>query len=417
MRRPSLGTWIARLLTGRWMVLTSLGVLAACGSSAEGGSEGRSESADTVSREEEHDASDGDAGPIELTAEQVANAGLAYGVVERRASAGVLAATAEIEPAADRMASLGSRVAGRVTAIRASEGDQVRAGQTLAVIQSPELGQAKADYLGAVADARVSREIADRERALFERKISAEREWRQAEADAVRAEAQKQAAETRLHALGLTDADLEPLGREEHYTSTVSVRTPITGLVAARTASLGQVVEPAAALFEVVDLREVWLVIDVYEQSLRDVRVGQKVEVRTAATGERVFTGTVARIGAVVEPRTRTIKVRVVLANPDGALKPGMFATARIQGTLRQASEAALFVPGAAVQRDGEETVVFVPAGPRGFARKVVKTGESAEDWVQVLDGLAAGDSVVTTGSFMLKSEFRKGELGEGDEH
>jgi cobalt-zinc-cadmium efflux system membrane fusion protein len=410
--------WYGSLPTALCVVLVALGVLAGCGDSAEGGSRERAEGEATVSGEEEHaDTAHRTASRIELTPEQVANARLAYGVVERRTSAGVLDATAQIEPAADRIAKLGSRVAGRVTAIPAAEGDRVREGQVLAVIESPELGQAKADYLAALAASRVSREIADRERTLYERKISAEREWRQAEAEAIRAEAEKEAAESRLHALGLSDADLKPLETEGHYTSTVSVRTPIAGVVAARTASLGQAVEPADALFEVVDLREVWLVIDVYEQSLRDVRVGQEVEVRTAATGERAFTGTVARIGAVVEPRTRTIKVRVVLRNPDAALKPGMFARARLQGTVSRAAEPSLFVPGDAVQRDGEEVVVFVPAGPLSFTRRVIKTGEAAEDWVQVLDGLSAGDSVVTTGSFLLKSELRRGELGEGDEH
>jgi cobalt-zinc-cadmium efflux system membrane fusion protein len=407
-----------RLLTALYLVLVAGGALTACGDRAEGGGRDDSGSDHTVSGAEEPDsAAHGEAARLELTPEQVASARLAYGVVERRTSAGVLEATAQIEPAPDRLAKLGSRVAGRVTAIRAAEGDRVRAGQQLAVIESPELGQAKADYLAALAASRVSREIADRERTLYERKISAEREWRQAEAEAIRAEAEKEAAESRLHALGLHDNDLKPLETEGHYTSTVSVRTPIAGVVSARTVSLGQAVEPADALFEVVDLHEVWLVIDVYEQSLRDVSVGQEVEVRTAATGERAFTGTVARIGAVVEPRTRTIKVRVVLRNPDGALKPGMFANARLQGTVSRAADSALFVPSAAVQRDGEEVVVFVPVGPRSFTRRVIKTGDTAEDWVQVLDGLSAGDSVVTTGSFLLKSEVRKGELGEGEEH
>ncbi|MGH7528704.1 MAG: efflux RND transporter periplasmic adaptor subunit [Gemmatimonadales bacterium] len=351
-----------------------------------------------------------------VTPEQMASARIAYGVIARRAAAGVLEATAQIEPAANRMAQLGSRVAGRVAAVRAAEGDRVRAGQEVAVIESPEVGQAKADYLTALASTKFARETADRERTLFERKISAEREWRQAEAEAVRAEAEKEAAETRLHALGLSDHDLEALESERHYTSTVSVRSPIAGVVSARSASLGQVVEPADALFEVVDLREVWLVIDIYEQSISQVRVGQRVEVSTAATGDRVFTGTVARVGAVVEPQTRTVKIRVVLANSDGALRPGMFASARLQGTLMPAGRSGLFAPSSAVQRDGDDTIVFVPVGAGVFARRAIKVGESAGQWVQVQEGLIEGDSVVTVGSFLLKSELRKSELGEGEE-
>lgn len=350
---------------------------------------------------------------VTLTPEQITSSRIGYAVVERRAGAGVLEATAQIEPAGNRFAQIGSRVSGRISALRASEGDRVAAGQVLASIESPEMGEAKAQFITAFATAKVTRDIANRERTLFERKISAEREWRQAEADAVRAEAEKQAAESQLHSLGLDDSDLLALPNEVHYTSSVSVRSPIAGVIARRSASLGQVVEPAEALFEVVDLREVWLVIDVYEQSFSQLRLGQKVEVRTGATGDRVFTGTVASIGAVVEPQTRTVKVRVVLPNADGALRPGMFANARIQGTITGADERGLFVPATAVQRDGEETVVFVPAGTGAFARRVIRTGEPAGDLIQVLEGLAEGDSVVTDGSFLLKSEFRKGELGE----
>lgn len=401
----------------RVAAVLAFAVLGACGSDAETGKDERPEAA----AEGETDGASDQANAsgqrrVRLTPEQLASAGIAYGVAERRAAAGVLEATAQIEPAASRMAQLGSRVAGRVAAVRAAEGDRVRVGQELAVIESPEVGQTKADYLTALASAKVTREIADRERTLFERKISAEREWRQAEAEAIRAEAEKEAAETRLHALGLSDRDLEALQSERHYTSTVSLRSPIAGVVAVRTASLGRVVQPADALFEVVDLREVWLVIDIYERSFSQVRLGQKVEVSTEATGDRVFTGTVANVGAVVEPQTRTVKVRVVLDNPDAALRPGMFASARLQGTATQATGSGLFVPSAAVQRDGDETVVFVPVGPGEFVRRAITTGEPAGEWLRVRGGVAEGDTVVTTGSFLLKSELRKGELGEGEE-
>lgn len=351
---------------------------------------------------------------ITMTPEQIVSAGIAYAVVEPRPGAGVLEATAQIDPAGDRFAQLGSRVSGRVTALRVAEGDQVGAGQVVAVIESQAMGEAKAQYITAFSSARVARDIADRERTLFDRKISSEREWRQAEADAVRLEAEKEAAESQLHSLGLGDAELEGLRSERHYNSSVSIRSPIAGVVARRAATMGQVVEPADVLLEVVDLREVWLVIDVYEQSLPILRKGQQVEVRTGATGDRVFTGRIASIGAVVEPQTRTVKIRVVLPNADGALRPGMFANARIQGTIASEGEGGLFVPSSAVQRDGEESVVFVPVGPGAFARRPIRTGQAAgSDWIQVLEGLAEGDSVVTTGSFLLKSESRKGELGE----
>ncbi|MGH7519440.1 MAG: efflux RND transporter periplasmic adaptor subunit [Gemmatimonadales bacterium] len=362
---------------------------------------------------------------VELTPEQLKTARIAYGVVERRSRTGILEATAVIEPAPTRFARLGARVAGRVAEVRAAEGDPVRAGQVLAVIESPELGQATGDYLAADATANVTREIAERERTLFERKISAEREWRQAEAEAVRTRAAKEAAENRLHALGLTDADLRTLQVEGHYSSTVRVRSPIAGVVATRTAANGQIVQPGDALFDVVDPREVAVAIDVYEQAIGRVRVGQQVEVQTTSTRDRVVRGRVTSVGAVVEPQSRTVKVRVLLPNPDRLLRPGTFATVRILGAepddgrtdgpsdAAATGDSALYVPTGAIQREGDRDMVFVKVGPSSFERRWVEAVAEVGGSTQVSGEVAPDDSVVTTGSFALKSELKRDELGE----
>ena len=344
----------------------------------------------------------------------MANAGIAFGVVEERPAGGLLEATAEIEPAPNRFAQVGARVAGRVTRLTVAEGDPVVAGQTLAEIDSPELGQATGDYLAAATSAGVAREIADREKMLYERKISSEREWRLAEAEAVRSRAAKEAAENRLHALGITDPELEKLRVEGHFGSQVSLRSPLTGVVAARAAAVGRIVQPGEGLFEIVDLREVAIAIDVYEQSLSRVHPGQRAEVQTMSTGSKTFSGKVTSVGAVVERQTRTVKVRMLLANPDRVLRPGMFATVRVigAGTDQQAAQA-IYVPTAAVQRDGGATIVFVSVGPRLFERREIEAGPEAGGFTLVRRGVAVGDKVVTTGSLALKSEFRKGTLGE----
>ncbi|HMV32448.1 MAG TPA: efflux RND transporter periplasmic adaptor subunit, partial [Gemmatimonadales bacterium] len=190
---------------------------------------------------------------VELTPAQVAAAKLTFAVAQARPTAGGLTATAQIEASPGRLARVGSRVAGRVTTVLVAEGDRVRAGAVLARIDAPELAEATAQYLAANAEAKVAREIADREKALFESRISSEREWRQAEADAVRAEAGKESAEGRLHSLGLSDADLDALQVVGHYNSAVAVRTPIGGIVASRKADVGQGVSPGEPLYEVVD--------------------------------------------------------------------------------------------------------------------------------------------------------------------
>ncbi len=353
---------------------------------------------------------------IKLTPEQALTARIALGKVERRAEAGLLEATAQIEPAADRVARVGTRISGRVATLKAGVGDVVKRGALLALVDSPEVGRAKADFLAAVATAKVTRESAERERALFEKKISSEKDWREAEAAAVRARAEKEAAENRLHALGITDDELAGMRVEGHYTSTVSVTSPIDGVVVERPVSLGQMVDPTETLFLVMDLEEVWILIDVYERDLTKVRLGQNVLVKVTAHPGKEFRGTVQNIGAVVEPRTRAVKVRVVLPNETDDLKPGMFATVTIEGTTGEKHEH-LFAPAAAIQRDGDRNLVFVPRGENEFAPRVVRLGHRAGEWVEIQEGLVEGEIVVTTGSFALKSEMKKSELGEGDEH
>jgi cobalt-zinc-cadmium efflux system membrane fusion protein len=192
--------------------------------------------------------------------------------------------------------------------------------------------------------------------------------------------------------------------------------SPIDGVVVERSATLGQNVEPSETLFVVMDLRRVWILVEVYEKDLAFVHEGIKATVQVAAAPDREFSGVVENVGAVVEPQTRTVKVRIALDNP-GMLKPGMFATVRLEGGSAKGERRGLFAPGAAVQRLGDETVVFVPAGENTFARRDVKVSRQAGEWVEIAEGLTAGERVVTTGAFALKSELQKGEMGEGHSH
>lgn len=359
-------------------------------------------------------ANDENTGLVRLSDEQRRAAGITVGeVVEREVSVPV-EASAQIEPPPNRVARVGSRVAGRVVRVTVGVGDPVLEGATVAVIDSPDLARAKADYLSTLARARLSRANADREKALFDRRISAEREWRQAEVDAVSAESEKEAAENRLHSLGVADAELASLQNETHFKSTVNLTAPLSGIVVERSASIGQSVEPADMLFTIMDLREVWIVMDVFEKDLRLVSEGQAAEVRVSAYPDRRFQGRVANIGVVLEPRSRTTKVRVVLSNADRLLKPGMFAAVQLQLAARGGAQG-LFVPAGAVQRDGADSVVFVARDSGRFEARRITSGLTSRDWIQVLSGVAKGERIAITGVFTLKSERRKGELGEGD--
>lgn len=353
---------------------------------------------------------------VALTPEQRVSAQIATATVSRRAEAGLLVANAVIEAAADLQARVGPRVAGRITSLGAGVGDRVKKGQVLAELDSAELGRAKADYLAALAVSEVAEGSAGRERALFEKKISSEKDWREAQASAIKARAERDAAENRLHALGLSDADLPELKDEGHYSSSIPITAPISGAVVERSVTLGEMVESTDSLFIVMDLREVWILVDVYERDLPKVRVEQRATIRVAAYPERSFEGTVQSIGAIVEPRTRAVKVRVVLENPGGVLKPGMFATVTLRGT-EGAGRERLLLPSTAVARDGDRTIVFVPRGDLEFELREVKLGIESGGLVEVITGLSAGEPVVTRGAFQLKSELQKAKLGGGHAH
>jgi len=354
-------------------------------------------------------------GVVRLTKEQVATAKVTTVLAAMRAVSSEIQATAEIVPPDDGIARIGSKISGRITKLPVSVGAMVKAGQLIAVVDSPELGTTKAEYLAAAAQSRLTRETADREKILFEKKISAEQDYRVAEAEATKARAAKEAAEARLHTLGFSDAQLLRFTAEQHSSSSIMVTTPIAGVIVERPVSLGQVIQPQDTVGVVMDLRTVWMQVDAYERDLAQLSIGQKVTAVVPAWREREFVGDIQSIGAVVDRRSRTVKVRVVIPNPDGALKPGMFAKVRLAGSKGEAREG-LFVPSAAVQRDGDKSIVFVPLGDTEFQVRDVETGVSADGWVQITRGVAAGEKVVTTGAFQLKSEARRESFG-GHEH
>lgn len=400
------------------IVITLVAALAACKSGHEEKSHDEpaikghdeTESGKNEKGEKGHDEH-GEGAVVHLKPEQVKAANIQVVKVEVRKETAVLEATGQIVAADDRQARVGVRVPGRITALKAAVGDTVKKGQILAVIESPELGRAKSDYVSAAASARLARENAAREKQLFEKKISAEVEWRKAEAEAVRTSAELQAAENRLHALGVGDSQLPD--KVAHFTSTFGAASPIDGVIVERGVTLGEMVNPEKTLFLVMDLAQVWLIVDVFEKDIAQVALKQKVKVGVTAYKEEQFEGEVSYIGAVVEPRSRAVKVRIALANPNGKLKPGMFARVSLSDTKGDEHEH-LFVPVEAVQRTDQGTIVFVPGDEPGeFVPRPVKTGHEAGKSVAIESGLAAGEQVVVSGSFILKSELGKESLGE----
>lgn len=397
-------------MTTRLLYLIIPATLLAAGCGKKGNAEPGAGSAEATEKEEHEEGHD--EGMVRLTKEQVATAKIATAVVAARAVSSEIAATAEIVPPDDGIARVGAKVPGRLTKLAVGVGDAVKLGQLIAYVDAPELGKAKGDYLSAAAIARVTRETADREKALFDKKISSERDYRLAEAEATKARAEKEAAEARLHSLGLSEGALSQLSADQHSSSTIAVTAPIAGMIVERAVSLGQMVEPQGTIAVIMDLRTVWLQVDVYEKDLAKLALKQKVTATVTAWPGRTFDGEIQSIGAVLDRRSRTVKVRVVVTNADGALKPGMFAKVLLSGSSGEPRQG-LFVPASAVQRDGDEHIVFVPVSDHEFQLRKVETGVTTAEWIEIKHGLVAGEKVVTTGAFQLKSEARRESMGE----
>lgn len=375
--------------------------------------------------EERHDS-----GVVELSAPKLAAVGVETATVGRRHLAALLQTTGEVGYQEDRIAHVAARVPGRVHRVPVSLGDEVRRGQVLAVLDSVELGQAKARYLAARTREELELRSSERERRLYEDRITSEREMLEAHAAHQEAMSHREAARETLRLYGLSAEAIEGLRPGDTEAALLPVRAPIAGRVVDKHATLGELATPETTLFTIADLDHVWIWIDVYERDLARVHRGDDVTVVVDAYSDREFLGQVTYLSPEVASETRTVRARIDAANPERLLRPGMFATVRLVDPhldLVDEGTPPLVMPESAVVRRGDRTLVFVPAGDGDgdgdgggggrFTARPVVLGRAESGWVEVVDGLAGGEEVVTSGSFFLESELARDELGGGHGH
>ena len=353
-----------------------------------------------------------EAGVIELAPEAHARAGIETAVVQTQALEGELETTGEVGFDEDRKAHVGPRIAGRLAEVRATLGQRVRRGETLAVLDSTELGQARAAYQQAQAREDLTRETYERESRLAADKISSQQEALAARSAHLEAAAELRRAEQTLRLMGLSAEQI----RDRSASSRSPVSSPFDGTVVEKGANLGEMVSPEQKLFTVADLSRVWIWIDVFEKDLRRVHPGDGAAIQADAFPGETFEGKVALLSSSVDSATRTVRARVDVGNRDGRLRPGMFARIRLSDPhARPAGPGVPVVPESALQRRGNGFVVFVPEGERRYRRREVRLGRREGDRVEVLAGLKPGERVVVQGAFTLASEAAKGSLGEGE--
>jgi membrane fusion protein, heavy metal efflux system len=299
-----------------------------------------------------------------------------------------LTVNGSVAPDVSRTVPVNALSGGRVIEIDARLGDDVEKGQVLLKIQSADLALALSDYQKAVADELLARRALDRATLLFEHGALAEKEKDNAQNAEDKAKVDVAAARERIRILNGSLETLSPV---------FEVRAPVSGTIIAQNVAGGAGVKSldnAPDLFTIADLSQVWVLCDVYENDLSRVHVGDHAEVRLAAYPDRALRGRVAKIMSLLDPATRTAKVRLELANPNCLMKPGMFATARF---VSQSASRHVIVPSSAILRLHDKDWVFRPAGGKNFRRAEVTAGAPQADGTQqVLAGLAAGDQVVS---------------------
>ncbi|MGH9384404.1 MAG: efflux RND transporter periplasmic adaptor subunit [Vicinamibacterales bacterium] len=341
---------------------------------------------------------------VRLTEEAVQRAGIVVAPVSSERAATALRLPGLVEPDAYRQVVVTPLVAGRVTRILAELGDQVRQGQTLAHIYSPELADAQTRYIAARAQLEAHDRELQRTQKLVEIGAASRQELERIHAEHTAQTAEVESARSRLELLGIPASALDNLALGKGVSATTSVPAPITGVVTERLANVGLNVDPSAKLFTIVDLSTVWMVADLYEKDFSRVRIGSRATITTTAYPDLALEGRVSYIDPQIRPDTRTAKVRVAVANPRNQLRLGMYADVLVAG---DDGAAVLVIPRSAVQNIGDHAVVYLanPKEPGTFTEREVRLGEPRGEQVELLSGVQPGDLVVTAGGFFVRAE------------
>ena len=288
-----------------------------------------------------------------------------------------------------------SPISGRVIAFTAQVGDAVKAGDTLAVLDSPDLAAAVADLRKAKADEARKGPALERARSLYDAGVFARKDLETAEADERQARAETERAASRLR-------NLAPGGGEDRQ---YAVRAPIAGIVADRQLNPGMEVRPDLPnpLFIITNPARLWVAIDLPERDLSKVAPGQPVSVQVDAWPDDRFPARIEKIGEVVDPATRRVQVRCALANPERKLKPEMYARVTL---LADENRTAVRLPNTALVTEGLYSYVFVEQSPGVFKRRRVQLAVQDRDYSYVESGVEPAERVVVAGSVLLNSEL-----------
>jgi len=342
---------------------------------------------------------------VTLSPEAVKRAGVTTTVVSGGAPTEALRVPAVVEANAYRQVAVTPLVAGRVTRVMAELGQQVRQGETIAQIFSPELAESQTRYVSARAELAAHEQELARMEKLMAIGATSRQDLERAHAEHTARLVDLESAASRLQLLGLSGEAIAGLGPGRNQAATIDVPAPLTGVVTARAANVGLNVDPSMPLLTIIDLSSVWVMASVHEKDVARVRVGSPATVTTDAARDEDVRGRVSYIDPQVSPETRTVRVRIEVPNTRQALRLGMFAEVLF---IDGAGVPTPLVPRGALQNVGNRSVVYLadPQEPGTFVEREVQLGPVTGDHVSVLGGVRVGDRVVGQGSFAVRAEL-----------
>ncbi len=290
-------------------------------------------------------------------------------------------------------------------------GAYVSKDDVLVEIVSPEIAKAKADYLTALANETLKELVLKRENGLFEKRISSQREYQQAEAEYQMVINTTNTRRQQLLNYGFTQTEVQEIVKTGSSSSLLPIRAPFAGTIIERNAVVGEAARPGQTIFSIVDLSTMWLEISIPEDRLSLFKVGNLIEVNFNSLPEKRLHGELIWIASNIEERSRMLKARAIVKNQDSQLKHGMFGQVSL---LPEQAKEVLYIPADSIQSFDKKSFVFVWLSDDLYEMRMVDLGNRNDNKVEIFDGLLSHEKIVIAGSFTLKSEFLKSRLGEG---
>lgn len=348
--------------------------------------------------------------PNEITISPALAKNLTFGTPEMAEVDGTLQVAAHVETDARRIARVGSPVSGRILNLLAFEGQKVRAGTVLAMLHSTDLSDTQRTLIKAASQRGLAEASEKRAEQLVEADVIGRAELERRRAELLQATTEVESCRTQLRGLGMTENQIRQLESTRKLSADYPIVTPKSGTVLKREITIGQVVQPADPAFTIADLSSVWIVANVPEEDAGQLQKEMEVQVRIPALHQQRMSGRLAFVSPIVDPSTRTVEVRMDVANTDGLLKPDELASMVLTGR----PDHKLTVPNAAIVREENRDYVFVQNGPRTYALRQVSLGDEENDRRIVLSGVGQQEHIVTEGAFHLNNQRKQNAIKGG---